>query len=644
MSRGEVNRETMEWEFFEDESRVTRLVRESIQNSLDAQGVGADDARETTKVRFSLTGIERPLSRHRAEPYLKGLASHLEAVPELRISDLVALAADGMPYIVIEDAGTVGLEGDHLQYDDSQASEGNHFYWFFRNVGRSGKGDNSNGSWGLGKWVFPDSSKIGSFLALTRRCSDNRVMLMGQSVLKIHSVNGERHDPYGYFANVDEHGMAIPSVSDENSGFINRFIRDFGIDWRDDRPGLSIAVPFPRMDDGDGIDLDVILGAVLENYFYAIISGRLEVTLEDSRERVEVRSDTIAELLDRAKLADANGHNGERSPESYLALFGMARECLRMSDDDRVVIPMRDLTRIEFTDSRAADIRRRFHAGEIVAVRVETRVTRRGENAELTYLDLYVQKDDSLPQGHDYYVRGTLSISEMNLIGSSRARALMVIDENQPLAALLRDSEPPAHTTWRSTAERARTRWTSAQRHVADVRRVASRVLAMTERCDDVIQRDVFTELFPQPISANSGAATATGPSVRDKPQRYTPNPQPFRISNIPAGFEIRGVQRGGAPEPGSMLVRVAYDIPRGDAFALYNSQDFRLHHDATVSVRAVGCHVVSGADDPANELKIEVDDPAAFSLRLEGFDENRDLYVRAVPQGSGSPENEDAE
>ena len=38
-------------------------------------------------------------------------------------------------------------------------ADNEHFYWFFRNIGRSGKRDEDAGSWGLGKWVFPDASK-----------------------------------------------------------------------------------------------------------------------------------------------------------------------------------------------------------------------------------------------------------------------------------------------------------------------------------------------------------------------------------------------------------------------------------------------------------------------------------------------------
>ena len=232
----------------------------------------------------------------------------------------------------------------------------------------------------------------------------------------------------------------------------------------------------------------------------------------------------------------------------------------------------------------------------------------------------------------------------MNLISQWPARSLMVVAEDQPLAALLRDSEPPAHTSWRPTAELARMRWANSLRHITDVRTAPGRVLALTSRRDEVIQRDVFTQLFPQPIPANPGYDINPGPKTKKCVKPPVPNPQPFRIADVPAGFEIRASRRSGAPEPASMLVRVAYDVPRGDAFAGYNPQDFRLHHDATVSVQTSGCRVVSDADDPPNELKIKVDDPAAFSLRLEGFDQNRDIYVRAVPQNSENPEDEDAE
>ena len=52
-------------------------------------------------------------------------------------------------------------------------------------------GDQANvvlegGSWGVGKWVFPDASRINSFLFLTHRSDDDQEMIMGQSVFRNH--------------------------------------------------------------------------------------------------------------------------------------------------------------------------------------------------------------------------------------------------------------------------------------------------------------------------------------------------------------------------------------------------------------------------------------------------------------------------
>ena len=86
-------------------------------------------------------------------------------------------------------------------------------------------------------------------------------------------------------------------------------------------------------------------------------------------------------------------------------------------------------------------------------------VRKNGNRKEHTRFRLYVQHDDSLSHGHDYYVRGMLSIPEKDSLGHRPARTLLVVDEREPLAAMLRDSEPPAHTSWRPQDERVAKRW-----------------------------------------------------------------------------------------------------------------------------------------------------------------------------------------
>ncbi len=105
-----------------------------MQNSLDTQS-GSGPVR----VRFALSSIENS-SEDKLQRYFNGLLPHLKAA-----------GADFDPYnrplsyIIIEDFGTKGLTGDPDQTTDN---EDNNFYWFFRNVGRSGKGEDKGGSYG----------------------------------------------------------------------------------------------------------------------------------------------------------------------------------------------------------------------------------------------------------------------------------------------------------------------------------------------------------------------------------------------------------------------------------------------------------------------------------------------------------------
>ena len=342
MSPSEINQGTVVGEFFGDEPINTRLVRESIQNSLDA---GIDRAMGNpagtsgpVRVRFDLTGITNPLSAERAARYLDGLAPHLAAAKVGAVAD--ALHGE-LPYIVVEDAGTTGLCGDWREYDTTDSR--NYFYWFFRNIGLSGKRESDSGSWGLGKWVFPDASLAKGYIAVTHRYDDGETLLMGQTVLNKHTVNDQRYDPVGYFATPGEQGLAWPlrMSESEHQDLVSDCIADFGLQWRSE-PGLSIIIPFPNAgrrndaddddDDSTGIDRAWLLDAVIRNYFYPIIAGNLEVVIVvgNGADATVVNRDTIDRVVAELDLPDS----GEWSLPSYRRLFAMCRSSLEQDDTE----------------------------------------------------------------------------------------------------------------------------------------------------------------------------------------------------------------------------------------------------------------------------------------------------------------------
>ena len=157
MSPSQVNQDPVQGEFFTAAADLPdRLVRETIQNSLDARRPG-----ETVKVRFAFSGAERALPVEKARPYLFGLRSHIQAVADGPADSAEAAAMRialecldrPMTYLTVGDSGTTGLLGDVEANTELEA--GNDFWGFFRSVGISPKAKTpaALGDWASG--YFP---------------------------------------------------------------------------------------------------------------------------------------------------------------------------------------------------------------------------------------------------------------------------------------------------------------------------------------------------------------------------------------------------------------------------------------------------------------------------------------------------------
>lgn len=118
MQPGEMNIDPIESEFFSTEalgSLADALVREAIQNSLDARSPG-----EPVRVRIAFSPPGAWLQGERAARYFAGLWRHLAADR----SGLARLPSPEEPvgFLVVEDYGTRGLQGDPRQSEDEESA------------------------------------------------------------------------------------------------------------------------------------------------------------------------------------------------------------------------------------------------------------------------------------------------------------------------------------------------------------------------------------------------------------------------------------------------------------------------------------------------------------------------------------------
>ena len=175
---GVVERNPRESEFFRLTEPDEAVVREFIQNALDARY-----EQETVRVRIY---IGRARGRE-ISTYLNELSPHLSASGFNRVGD-----SEIIEFLTIEDSGTTGLDGDTGRSDSN-------FYHFWWREGISAKTGRRAGRWGLGKITFHLVSKIRTFWGFTVRKDDSRALLMGKALLKPHQVNSDIFDYAGYY-------------------------------------------------------------------------------------------------------------------------------------------------------------------------------------------------------------------------------------------------------------------------------------------------------------------------------------------------------------------------------------------------------------------------------------------------------------
>jgi len=182
------HRDPIQAEFFNTDSikgAADEVVREAVQNTLDAQAADSPGVR----VRIYVSGDAGALPADEAASYFQGIWPHADAC-----GINASLRQQPCRFVVVEDFGTTGLLGDETAHDPPLQGQSNHFFYFFRAEGKSGKSGSDRGRWGVGKYVFPNASGIKSFFGVTVRnngAGSSAPLLMGQAVMKNHSIDGE---------------------------------------------------------------------------------------------------------------------------------------------------------------------------------------------------------------------------------------------------------------------------------------------------------------------------------------------------------------------------------------------------------------------------------------------------------------------
>jgi len=622
---------------------TSALVRETIQNSLDAKTKVkyASGLPDPVKVRFVLSGKRKAINPGKANNYFFGIRPHLcvdnNGLQQSRIPDFTK----PVPYLLIEDFNTIGLEGDPLEYSDPvEGDRDNHcFFWFWRNVGRSDKGHDARGRWGLGKAVFPKSSDINTFFGLTIRESDNRILLMGESILRIHRIPGEekKRHPYGTYGNYND-----PEDKDfvspiEDKEIVENFISDFGLNRKDNNGqifhGLSIVIPCPAQE----ISLSEIIKNTVIQYFYPIILEQLIVTVEDENinEPIIIDSDNIGKIVNEIVFASDENINGSQLRK----LFDFTRWIINLGDYDFIELlePQIEYDPVWYQEwyldqglkELLAKKIERFDHGERIAFKVPVKVQVVGKPAKMAFFKVFMEKDEDLSDSDCHFIRDGITIVGIKPLRRKDVRALVIIDDPL-LSRLLGDAENPAHTEWSKDSPNLIGKYVNGDKVISFVinslDRLNNWLMKPAEGIDFNILDDIFyiETLEDSETGLSDDTIEEDGDTTGDSKPSLKKRDLPIVVRKIDNGVLIKANPRA-STVPKTIRLRLAYMISGGNPLTRYNSLDFDLGNQP-IKIESSDITILN---QKGNFLEFEINS-SEFKVNITGFDSERDLFVKA--------------
>lgn len=605
---GEVTRDPIAGEFFSQDAidnPAEALVREGIQNALDARL----ESESQVRVRILIGQGNKSISENwigNAWLHFKVKGNGLQNIP---------LETEKCPYLVFEDFGTTGLYGDETQDNDS--GKKNPFFYFFRAEARSDKTGEDRGRWGVGKHVFPRSSRISTYFGMTLRSTDNKKMLMGHTILRYHKVANSDFAPDGYLGIQQDGQMTLPYTEIQT---IEEFSKDFNLS-RKSETGLSIVVPHIDPE----ITLERIKHAVITGYFLPILENKLLITIENEEQMVEISQSSIVQ--------EATGLTDDRGND-FSPMLKFANWCVNESQENLYTLNPCFDTPPSWSDTLIPKhlkrtMREDLDLGKDMAVRIPLKVET-NEGIINSHFYVYLGSDNS-KSTRPIFIREGITISNVRRTKPiSGIRALVVVN-HKPLASLLGDSENPAHTEWQKGSKTFTSKHPNGRSYIDFVSNSASRLVNALSAEEGEKDSYLFADIFPLPLFGDgrndqSDNKDKTGHDPKKVNPKPKPNPQPkpllFNIAKTKSGFKI-------TPNatfndlPFSFRILTAYNVRKGNPFNKYNNADFQLK-ESMISSKGLRVVNVDG-----NEILLQANS-SDFEVEVKGFDDKRDLVVKA--------------
>ena len=616
---GHRKRNPLNQEFFDSPDSLTdisALVRESIQNSLDARL----DENQPVEVRFRIS--ENTPSQ--LSTVFSGLGPHLESALGANIANVLTTTCR---YLVVEDFNCTGLTGrtDTDSPDPSIEGDKQSYTYFVHFEGESGKGSGKGGKWGVGKIVFPKLSKIRTFFIDSWReskdsPSGNEHIALAQAITRIHKISGREYVPDGWMAARAQSGIFEPLPQSEIDSIESAFSLS-----RSGLPGLSIVIPYVDQ----SINIEAIKDAAVRQYFVPIIMGDLVcvfMNIDGSETRLDKSTISVhTAALEKAAVANRMDRTVDEMLPAIQLVFDKCEgntEFLSLKVEQNDILSRKPTLDADSFVTPAKDL---FDSGKSIEIKVSMPVPLAGRNDnQIDEFSILLKKVPDL-KGAPIYSREGIIVANRR-ISTPNASSIVLVTSGK-LADLLGSAEGPAHMDWSDGTDKFKKDYEGnllAAMTVPFIKTLPGKIIeslnSQSGSFDENLLRDLFP--IPSPVSPVSPIKPPVGPVVVNPPVvNPTSKPELAYVSAIDTGFSVQQSKSSPVKKGNVLKITMAYQVKRGNPFSKYSTFDFDV---ATLSARAANVVLLHRS---GNEVYIEVRD-ANFEFRIWGFDPIRDLEV----------------
>jgi len=622
--------------FFTDTELLTdasSLIREAIQNSLDASGASDEPVRIRIK-------IGRQTDADVISDSFNGLEPHTE-----KVLGQAGQIKNSFRYLVYEDFNTTGLWGDTRidQVPEGSLKEDHSYSFFAHYEGEGSKDDGKKGKWGVGKVVFPMLSQLKTFFSYSVRpkskapCGKTNI-LIGQSILKFHELGETFFQPDGWFAEAEsESGVPLPLAG----AIANRFAKQWSISRSEDQNGLSVVIPYIRKELG----VPQFRDAVIRQYFLSILAQELECEFEDEAGTILVlNSKNISQVIDglqnltEGANRDLNTYQVRMAISSFVKAVKLEDPHLKFSVPDEVTPP----SRMELSEELVSSASESLESKGVAVFEVTLDVPKaHSPGTESDSFEVLVVKAEGVNpiiySREGILVPGTRAVKVRDFL-------VVVMMDQGPLANLLGASEGPAHEDWRDDTKRFKDYFghsaqaqAKASRIIRVVRMLPSRIVDELTKFDDgVSDTEYFSDWFALTERPEESSKDTQGVAVKPNPPARNPA-QPQLTFSVAGG--VLSARGGSAktPQGSTITLTLAHSVARGNAFSKWSALDFELGDKKSIRINSKGLKVQKYA---GQEISFQVIAADSWLLEIAGFKEYRDIEVKSVIQ---DPPNEKA-